>query len=92
MRLFDQASGTRLAHGFTKHIFCGRDFRPKLPEILARSDQKYLQPPASSRRAHLSTSARKLIDDGRSIHCHAQCRRDAKIDKEHQAPTFAELF
>jgi acyl-CoA thioester hydrolase len=25
-------SGTQLAHGFTKHIFCGRDFRPtKLP-------------------------------------------------------------
>ena len=30
--LFNQ-SGARLAHGFTKHIFCGRDFRPaKLPE------------------------------------------------------------
>jgi acyl-CoA thioester hydrolase len=30
--LFDQTAGTRLAHGFTKHIFCGRDFRPsKLP-------------------------------------------------------------
>ena len=26
--LFDQTSGTRLAPGFTKHIFCGRDFRP----------------------------------------------------------------
>ena len=32
--LFDQTTGTRLAHGFTKHIFCGRDFRPsKLPQI-----------------------------------------------------------
>ena len=31
--LFDQTSGARLAHGFTKHIFCGRDFRPaKLPK------------------------------------------------------------
>ncbi len=31
--LFGQATGARLAHGFTKHIFCGRDFRPtKLPE------------------------------------------------------------
>ena len=31
--LFDQTTGTRLAHGFTKHIFCGRDFRPaKLPQ------------------------------------------------------------
>jgi acyl-CoA thioester hydrolase len=30
--LYDQTSGTRLAHGFTKHIFCGRTFRPaKLP-------------------------------------------------------------
>jgi acyl-CoA thioester hydrolase len=31
--IFNQASGTRLARGFTKHIFCGRDVRPtKLPE------------------------------------------------------------
>jgi len=31
--LFDQTTGTCLAHGFTKHIFCGRDFRPaKLPQ------------------------------------------------------------
>ncbi len=31
--LFDETSGTRLAHGFTKHVFCGRDVRPtKLPE------------------------------------------------------------
>jgi acyl-CoA thioester hydrolase len=31
--MFDQASGTLLASGFTKHIFCGRDVRPtKLPE------------------------------------------------------------
>jgi acyl-CoA thioester hydrolase len=31
--MFNQASGTRLATGFTKHIFCGRDVRPtKLPE------------------------------------------------------------
>ena len=31
--LYDQTSGARLAHGFTKHIFCGRDFRPtKLPQ------------------------------------------------------------
>ena len=31
--IFNQASGTRLASGFTKHIFCGRDVRPtKLPE------------------------------------------------------------
>ena len=31
--IFNQASGTRLAMGFTKHIFCGRDVRPtKLPE------------------------------------------------------------
>ena len=31
--IFNQASGTRLATGFTKHIFCGRDVRPtKLPE------------------------------------------------------------
>jgi len=31
--LFDQTSGARLAHGFTKHVFCGRDFRPaKLPK------------------------------------------------------------
>ena len=30
--LFNQ-SATQLAHGFTKHIFCGRDFRPsKLPQ------------------------------------------------------------
>jgi len=30
--LYDQTSGARLAHGFTKHIFCGRDLRPlKLP-------------------------------------------------------------
>jgi len=30
--LFNQ-SGTQLAHGFTKHIFCGRDLRPtKLPD------------------------------------------------------------
>ncbi len=31
--LYDQTSGARLAHGFTKHIFCGRNFRPaKLPQ------------------------------------------------------------
>jgi len=31
--MFNQASGTLLASGFTKHIFCGRDVRPtKLPE------------------------------------------------------------
>ena len=31
--LFEQNGGTRLAHGFTKHVFCGRDFRPaKLPQ------------------------------------------------------------
>jgi len=31
--IFDQASGTRLARGFTKHTFCGRDIRPtQLPE------------------------------------------------------------
>jgi len=31
--IFNQDSGTRLATGFTKHIFCGRDVRPcKLPE------------------------------------------------------------
>ncbi len=31
--IFENASGTRLASGFTKHIFCGRDVRPtKLPE------------------------------------------------------------
>jgi len=30
--LYDQTTGTPLAHGFTKHIFCGRTFRPaKLP-------------------------------------------------------------
>jgi acyl-CoA thioester hydrolase len=30
---FDETSGTRLATGFTKHIFCGRDVRPaKLPQ------------------------------------------------------------
>jgi len=30
--LFNQ-SAKQLAHGFTKHIFCGRDFRPsKLPQ------------------------------------------------------------
>ena len=31
--LFDVTTGKRLAHGFTKHVFCGRDVRPaKLPE------------------------------------------------------------
>jgi acyl-CoA thioester hydrolase len=31
--LFDVTSGQRLATGFTKHIFCGRDLRPsKLPK------------------------------------------------------------
>jgi acyl-CoA thioester hydrolase len=31
--LFHHASGKQLAHGFTKHVFCGRDLRPtKLPE------------------------------------------------------------
>lgn len=31
--LFDQTTGTRLAHGFTKHMFCGRDVRPtRLPQ------------------------------------------------------------
>ena len=31
--IFNQASGMRLASGFTKHVFCGRDVRPtKLPE------------------------------------------------------------
>lgn len=31
--MFDETSSTRLAHGFTKHVFCGRDVRPtKLPE------------------------------------------------------------
>ena len=31
--LYDQTSGVRLANGFTKHIFCGRNFRPaKLPQ------------------------------------------------------------
>jgi acyl-CoA thioester hydrolase len=31
--IFNQAGGTRLASGFTKHIFCGRDVRPtKLPK------------------------------------------------------------
>ena len=30
---FDETTGTRLATGFTKHIFCGRDVRPaKLPQ------------------------------------------------------------
>jgi acyl-CoA thioester hydrolase len=30
---FDVATGRRLASGFTKHVFCGRDVRPaKLPE------------------------------------------------------------
>ena len=29
----DAAHGTALATGFTKHVFCGRDFKPrKLPE------------------------------------------------------------
>jgi acyl-CoA thioester hydrolase len=31
--LFDQTTGTRLARGFTKHMFCGRDVHPtKLPQ------------------------------------------------------------
>jgi acyl-CoA thioester hydrolase len=31
--MFDQASGARLARGFTKHAFCGRDLRPtRLPQ------------------------------------------------------------
>jgi acyl-CoA thioester hydrolase len=30
---FDETTGKKLATGFTKHIFCGRDVRPaKLPE------------------------------------------------------------